>query len=290
MKVASNNISDVRRYIKERLKDLYPVEEIQSFTFILFEHYCGMSMAQVLANKRETINESELLLVYDAVKELELYRPIQHILGKTVFYGLNLSVNHHVLIPRPETEELVELAVKQNYYKPKLKILDIGTGSGCIAIALKKNLPDAEVTAIDISADALKVAQQNALKNETEIRLICSDILDETQWAALDAYDIIVSNPPYVLESEKARMQPNVLNFEPASALFVADDNALMFYDAIFRFAKSKQRKCAVYLEINESKANELISLAKEYRFSGIEIVKDINGKDRIMVGSWGLL
>ncbi len=290
MKVASNRISDVRLYIKERLQALYPVEEIQSFTFILFEHYCGMSMAQVLANTRETINESELLLVYDAVKELELYRPIQHILGKTVFYGLNLSVNHHVLIPRPETEELVELAVKQNYYKPGLKILDIGTGSGCIAIALKKNIPEAEVTAIDISADALKVAQQNALKNETEIRLICSDILDETQWAALDAYDIIVSNPPYVLESEKARMQPNVLNFEPASALFVADDNALMFYDAIFRFAKSKQRKCAVYLEINESKANELISLAKEYRFSGIEIVKDINGKDRIMVGSWGLL
>ena len=277
MKVASNRISDVRLYIKERLQALYPVEEIQSFTFILFEHYCGMSMAQVLANTRETINESELLLVYDAVKELELYRPIQHILGKTVFYGLNLSVNHHVLIPRPETEELVELAVKQNYYKPGLKILDIGTGSGCIAIALKKNIPEAEVTAIDISADALKVAQQNALKNETEIRLICSDILDETQWAALDAYDIIVSNPPYVLESEKARMQPNVLNFEPASALFVADDNALMFYDAIFRFAKSKQRKCAVYLEINESKANELISLAKEYRFSGIEIVKDIN-------------
>ncbi|MEI6123300.1 MAG: peptide chain release factor N(5)-glutamine methyltransferase [Bacteroidota bacterium] len=284
MKVASNKIADVRRYIKEGLQGVYPVEEVQSFAFMLFEQFCGMSMAQVLAQTRETINESELLLVYDAVKELQLQRPIQHILGHTRFYGLNLKVNQHVLIPRPETEELVEMVIKQNYYKPQLKILDIGTGSGCIAIALKKNMPDAHITAVDISGEALAVARQNADANDTEIHFVQADILNPSEWAPLTDFDLVVSNPPYVLETEKALMHANVLNFEPHAALFVPDRDALLFYKAIFGLAKSKNKRCSMYTEINESKGADLMQLAQLLDLKYAKVEKDMHGKERFFV------
>ncbi len=283
MKVASNKILDIKSFIRKRLHGLYPEEEISSFIFILFEAYCGMSKTDILAMKRETINESELLLVYDAVKELEHYKPIQYILGKTEFYGLEFRVTPAVLIPRPETEELVDLIIKDNKNITGLKILDIGTGSGCIAISLKKNLPDADVTAIDNSAEALEIAQKNAEINHVKIVFINNDILDKQQWLKSGEFDIIVSNPPYVLESEKALMQPNVLEYEPSTALFVPDSDPLMYYDAIFRFAISKKKRSQIYLEINENMAGELMALAKKYELSDIRIIKDINGKDRFL-------
>jgi len=264
---------------------LYPEEEISSFIFMLFDAYCGMSKTELLALKRETINESELLLVYDAVKELEHYKPIQYILGKTDFYGLEFRVTPAVLIPRPETEELVDLIIKENRIKRGLKILDIGTGSACIAISLKKHLPDAEVTAIDNSAEALELARKNAEINHVKIVFINNDILDKQQWLKSGEFDIIVSNPPYVLESEKALMRPNVLEYEPSTALFVPDSDPLMYYDAIFRFVISKKKRSQIYLEINENKAGELMALAKKYEFSDIRIIKDINGKDRFFSG-----
>jgi len=285
LKVASNKILDIKSFIRKRLHGLYPEEEFSSFVFMLFEAYCGMSKTELLALKRETINESELLLVYDAVKELEQQKPIQYILGKTDFYGLEFSVTPAVLIPRPETEELVDLIIKENKNKTGLKILDIGTGSGCIAVSLKKYLPGAEVTAIDNSAEALELAQKNAEINHAEIVFKNLDMLNEQQWKDIGDFDIIVSNPPYVLESEKALMQPNVLEYEPSTALFVPDSDPLMYYDAIFRFAISKKKQSQVYLEINENKPGELIALAKKYEMSDIRIIKDINGKDRFLSG-----
>ncbi len=283
MKISSNKTSDIREYIKKRLEGLYPAEEIQSFTFMLFEAYCAMSKAQVLANMRSTINESELLLVYDAVKELEKHRPIQYIIGKTIFYDLEFKVNEHVLIPRPETEELVAMIINQNQHRSGLRILDIGTGSGCIAIALKKHMPYALVDAIDISVDALLLADRNSKKLGAPVLLEQCDILDESQWLWLGDFNLIVSNPPYVMESEKQFMQPNVLNYEPSTALFVTDENPLLFYEAIMHFARYNGIACKLYFEINENFGNDLFSLGQKNNFSEICIMKDINGKDRFL-------
>lgn len=284
MKVPSNKITDIKSFARKHLKGKYPEEEISSFIFMLFEAYCGLSKTELLAGKREYINESELLLVYDAVKALEQHKPIQYILGKTTFYGLEFKVTPAVLIPRPETEELVDLIIEENKNKNELKILDIGTGSGCIAVSLKKTIPGSNVSALDISAEAIETAKQNAYANDVAVNFICSDILNENQWQELEEYDIIISNPPYVLESEKAMMQPNVLNYEPSTALFVPDSNALIFYDAIFRFAISKKKQSQIYFEINENKSGELISMANKYGISDNRVIKDINGKDRFLI------
>ena len=216
--------------------------------------------------------------------------PIQHIIGFAHFMGEDFIVNKNVLIPRDETELLVKKAVeignkKREMKNGEIKILDIGTGSGCIAVSLKKYLPGAEVTAIDNSAEALELAQKNAEINHAEIVFKNLDMLNEQQWKDIGDFDIIVSNPPYVLESEKALMQPNVLEYEPSTALFVPDSNPLMYYDAIFRFAVSKKKRSQIYLEINENKASELMALAKKYEMFEIRIIKDINGKDRFLSG-----
>mgnify|MGYP001232472616 CR=1 FL=1 len=286
MKVASNKIIDIKSFTRKHLKGLYPEEEINSFIYMLFEAYCGLSKTELLAGKREYINESELLLVYDAVKALEQHKPIQYILGKTTFYGLEFKVTPAVLIPRPETEELVELILKEHKNNTGLKILDIGTGSGCIAVALKKNMPGCKINAIDISTDALAIARQNAKNNSVDLTFFSADILNENQWRELGTYDIIVSNPPYVLESEKKMMQPNVLDHEPASALFVPDTDPLRYYEAIFRFARHQQKKTKIYLEINESKGPELITAAIRNGLSEVAVIKDLNNKDRFLYGS----
>jgi len=283
MKVPSNNISDIKVFMQTWLQELYPPEEISSLFYILMEIYCGMSRIQLHSGIRETINESELLLVYDAIKELRLGKPIQYITGKAWFCGLEFNVNKDVLIPRPETEEIVELILKDNLTNRGLKILDIGTGSGCIGVALKKKLKEAEVWALDISEDALKIASKNAVLHQTDISFVRADILDLEKLPDLPRFDIIVSNPPYVLESEKKLMHKNVLEFEPQGALFVPDNSALLYYKAIFRFVLQNNIEASVYLEINESKADEMIALANEFRFSDNVIVKDINGKDRFM-------
>jgi len=283
VKVASNKINDIRAFIRKRLHGLYPDEEINSLIFLLFEAFCSLRKTELLAMKRECINESELLLVYGAVKELEHYKPIQYILGKTFFYGLEFKLSCAVLIPRPETEEMVDLIIKENKKNTGLKILDIGTGSGCIAVALKKSLYSAEITAIDNSVEALDIAQKNAEINQTEIVFKNIDILDEQQRSNISGFDIIVSNPPYVQESEKAAMKPNVLNYEPSAALFVPDTNPLLYYKAIFRFAKSQKKKSKIYVEINENKAADLHNLAVTTALSDISILKDINGKDRFI-------
>jgi release factor glutamine methyltransferase len=221
------------------------------------------------------------LLIEDIVNELKKQKPIQYITGKTSFYGLWFTVNEHVLIPRQETEELVRWIIDENAEK-KINILDIGTGSGCIAVSLKKNLPESDVTAVDISEKALNTARINAENNQSAITFSQVNILDNIQ---IDKqFDLIVSNPPYVRACEKARMQDNVLNYEPAEALYVSDKQPLIFYNSIASFAlKHLVDNGLVYLEVNENLADEVALIYENMGFSEVEIRKDINGKDRMM-------
>jgi len=213
---------------------------------------------------------------------LKNFEPIQYILGETEFYGLKLAVNPFVLIPRPETEELVQWIIKSQLPE-NCKILDIGTGSGCIALALKNELKNAEVFGTDISENALVVARQNAIKNNLDVDFFQADIL---KWEKIDwkTFDVIVSNPPYIRESEKKLIHPNVINHEPASALFVADSNPLVFYRSIAIFAKKQlSGNGLLFFEINENLGSEMKKMLICFGFSEIEIRKDINRKNRMV-------
>ncbi|MEI6765369.1 MAG: peptide chain release factor N(5)-glutamine methyltransferase [Bacteroidota bacterium] len=287
MRVSSNIIADVLDFCKKELTDIYGTDEAASLTRILFEEYCGLNRTDLAFKKHECISESELLLVYDAVKLLKQHHPIQYIIGKSEFYGLNFFVNPAVLIPRPETEELVAQILKEklvsNAVNP-LRILDIGTGSGCIAITLKSTISNSTVTAIDISSDALKTAVENATQNNAAVNFERIDMLNTQLMADLGNFDIIVSNPPYVRESEKKQMQPNVTDHEPSVALFVSDDDPLIFYRAIFDFAASHLLSQGVLMvEINEYLGNETMALAELTGSLTAKLIKDLSGKDRFV-------
>ena len=231
------------------------------------------------------LSESEMLTFHFAVKDLLKNKPIQYIIGETEFCDLKFKVNENVLIPRPETSELVMNIVNRQKTKDKrqLSILDIGTGSGCIAISLAKNIPGSKVYALDISEKALEVAKTNAFNNNVDITFIHDDILSLNNKIETK-FDIIVSNPPYVRELEKAEMRDNVLNWEPHNALFVSDNAPLIFYRNILEFAKTHLNENGeIWFEINEYLGKEMTDLCKEYGFSGIEIFKDFRGKERIV-------
>ncbi len=218
----------------------------------------------------------------NAIYRLKKNEPIQYIIGETEFYGLPFKVNKHTLIPRPETEELVDWVISEIPPLGFRGILDIGTGSGCIAVSLAKNLPNAKVSALDISMEALKVARENAQINTVTIDFFPCDILKAEQLP--EKYDIIVSNPPYVRESERDKMQPNVLNHEPASALFVEDKEPLVFYQAIARLSKTVLNPGGVlYFEINEYLGKDLQEVLTTEGFGKIIVKKDIFGKDRML-------
>ena len=229
------------------------------------------------------LSESEMLTFHFAVKDLLKNKPIQYIIGETDFCDLKFKVNGNVLIPRPETSELVYKIVERQKTKDKrqLSILDIGTGSGCIAISLAKNIPDSKVYALDISEKALEVAKENAINNNVDVTFINDDILSLKN--NIDTkFDIIVSNPPYVRELEKAEMRDNVLNWEPHNALFVSDNDPLIFYRNILEFAQTHLNENGeIWFEINEYLGKEMTVLCKEYDFSDVEIFKDFRGKER---------
>ena len=215
------------------------------------------------------------------LKRLNNFEPIQYITGKTFFFNSYFEVNSFTLIPRPETEELVQLILSENSLNTP-QIIDIGTGSGCIAISLAKELKSASVSALDISAEALSVAQRNAVTNKVSVSFIELDFLLQRD-SIKNAFDIIVSNPPYVLESEIPEMRKNVLDHEPHLALFVEDNQALKYYDALLSFAKSNLKPNGyVYAEINEQKGLEMLALVSAYGFTNASVVKDRFNKDRI--------
>ena len=264
-------------------------EEVDCFFFILIESYYNVSRIQLAMDSDFGINDSEKIL--NALALLKQQKPIQYIIGETEFYGLPFKVNESVLIPRPETEELVEWVLSKVDKNKTIHILDIGTGSGCIAISLAKNLPNSKVYGLDVSAEALKTAKLNAESNKVHVEFIKADILEvESRRPKIDTnFDIIISNPPYVREQEKEFMNPNVLENEPHLALFVKDENPLLFYDAITQFATNNLAKEGeLYFEINEYLGNAMIELLNDNNFKNIELKQDIYKKDRMIKGIKG--
>jgi release factor glutamine methyltransferase len=288
MKIKSNKVQSVINYFNDELKGLYPKEEIQNFIFFSFQHFLNYNRIDLIINKDNTLSESELLKFMRVVKELKNSKPIQYILGETIFYGLKFTVSPDVLIPRPETEELVDWIInscKKHKQNTPLKILDIGTGSGCIPITLKHHLPNNEVHALDVSQEALNIATKNAQLNKVNVNFKLQDILILTA-EDITKYDIIISNPPYVCRSESQYMFKNVLDFEPHLALFVEDNDALKFYKAICNYSQSNLNNGGfLYFEINEHFEKEIIKLLTDNGFQDIESKKDIRGKERMVRG-----
>ncbi|WP_436413040.1 peptide chain release factor N(5)-glutamine methyltransferase [Petrimonas sp.] len=276
----------MKNFIKNELKGLFSPDEINSLTRLILEKEFSIPLADVLTCKFNHLSDAEMQRLSEIVGKLKNSEPIQYILGETDFFGLTFYLDDSVLIPRPETEELVQWIVDSVKNEP-LKILDIGTGSGCIAVTLAKKLPFAEVHAWDISRDALGVARKNADKNGVHLFLAEKDILQES--VSDEKFDIVVSNPPYVTEFEKGEMQENVLNFEPHLAMFVSDQNALVFYEKIADFAlKNLNKGGKLFFEINREKGNQIEMLLQQRGFGNIERQKDISGNERMIKAERG--
>lgn len=285
MKIAQNNVEAVEQYLKESLSAFYSAREIELFTDILLEDFWNISKSQRLLNKDIRLSESQLLQVIYACKDLKKYRPIQYITGKVFFADLELEVDENVLIPRPETEELFSLIAKENH-SPSV-IVDFCTGSGCLALALKNRYSSAKVIATDISKGALTVAQRNAHKNKLEVHFIESDVLNSQSSDFPFKADIIVSNPPYVLESDKKDMSANVLQYEPQLALFVDDDNAIVFYKKIADIAFELLNDGAkLYFEIHENKGKEVCDYLVAKGFTQVMVIKDFYEKERFVAAT----
>jgi release factor glutamine methyltransferase len=284
LKIKSNKVTDIRATYTGNLRKLYPEQEANSLLDILLLEIAGISRVQRIADSNLRLSESEILKIHFACKELMLCRPIQYILDNTDFYGLRLNVNEHVLIPRPETEELVEWVIKTYKTFDPFRVLDIGTGSGAIALALCKNLPDAEIWAMDVSTEALEVAVANGAALELPVKWIEADISDHRQYSKFPQFDVIVSNPPYVTESDKAQMQANVLNYEPAGALFVGDADPLVFYRHILAFAQAHLYSGGnIFMEINERFGDETRGMLEAAGYKSIEMRHDVRGRVRMV-------
>ena len=280
-------LKQFRIHFFESLKGIHDENEVESFFFILTEYLHNLKRIDLALNPSFEISEAEVQKWESIISELKTEKPIQYIIGETWFYDSKFYVNEHTLIPRPETEELVDwifATEKKNDKKEKLTILDIGTGTGCIPISLKKNLPQAEVSAIDVSEEALKVAQKNALENKVAINFILQNILEIEDLK--QQFDIIVSNPPYVRNMEKQEIKKNVLAFEPHLALFVEDNDALLFYRKIAQLAlKNLTPNGLLFFEINQYLGKETVELFENLGFKNIELKKDIYGNDRMIKG-----
>jgi release factor glutamine methyltransferase len=294
-------IKDVFLQFQQGLTGVYDSRETEAITLLVLEEITGMSRAKIKAFPEDDVDGEAIEKIQSILEELKTGRPVQYILGSTEFYGLSFLVNPATLIPRPETEELVEwiLSLVGSWklaVGTSLSVLDIGTGSGCIAISLKKNLPHAAVTAIDISAGALHTAMQNAVINDVKVDFVEQDILKVDKSGSPKAgstssfdirnsmFDIIVSNPPYVTLEDKLQMHQNVTNFEPHSALFVPENDPLLFYKAIANYAAGQLLPGGVlFFEINENFGKETVELLTDNAFKNIELRKDMSGRDRMV-------
>lgn len=275
-------LKEYRNYFIEKLTPLYDSMEAESFFTITLEELKGWKRVDLALHPDAVLSSDEIAKWNGILALLEEQKPIQYIFGKAHFYGLEFEVNENTLIPRPETEELVEWIISENEHKGKTAILDIGTGSGCIAISLAKNLPDASVSAIDVSEQALVVAKRNANRNETNVSFIIQNILAAETLP--QTFDIIVSNPPYVRNLEKVEIKENVLQYEPHLALFVEDNDALLFYRKIALLAKGNLTPNGkLYFEINQYLGIEMIEMLENFGFRDIVLKKDIYGNDRMI-------
>ena len=280
------NMQRFLSYIENRLGFRYSKNELKSITHLLLKELAGMSSVQIYCDKDTKFTDDITFQLKTSVDRLYNGEPIQYILGQTVFYDLPFVVRAGVLIPRPETEEIVELILKDFSNKAQqLQLLDIGTGSGCIAVSLAKNLPVSKVSAWDISPEALKIAVENAVINKVSINFQLMDVKNpELLINNADKWDVIVSNPPYVCESEKVAMESHVLKHEPHLALFVNDDDPLIFYRLISEFAANHLLQGGgLYFEINSYLGKETLHLVEQYGFSRAELLQDLSGRDRMI-------
>ena len=264
----------------KKLSDLYPKSEIDTFFYWIAEDVLELERIQVSLNSEKKIEESQLKMIKSYLKRLLKEEPIQHILGYTEFYGLRFKVNSDVLIPRPETEELVDWVINDLKNEKTRHIIDIGTGSGCIPISLKKNLPQHNLSGLDVSREALKLVKENAEANKVEIDIIEQDILSTETLPS--GVEVIVSNPPYVRSLEKNKISKNVLEYEPHLALFVEDDNPFLFYEKIVKLAKLLPYPVIVYFEISQYLKKDFEALMQYLGIKSVEIRQDFRGNDRM--------
>lgn len=280
MFTATNKPIDLLPYFHRKLDLIYPKREVDNLFYWVMEERFNISKFDLKFSDRR-FTESELLGIREIVKRLEKQEPIQYILGTAFFYNCTINVDENTLIPRPETEELVDWVLKEA--SPDKRVLDIGTGSGCIPIALKKAMPKLQVSGLDISTKALRMASSSAELNKVKVHFIKKNILEASK-ADLPNVDIIISNPPYVLESDKQKMENNVLSYEPHLALFVADDDPLLFYRKIAIVAREVLNLGGViFFEIHEKFGPEIVRLLQDLEYHSIELRKDLQGKDRMV-------
>ena len=278
-------IRDYRAYFIKELTPICSAEEAESFFYIIQEDLQQLKRVDLALNPDLSLSEEQLNKWNAYLSQPKLEIPVQYVLGKTNFFGLDFEVNPAVLIPRPETEELVDWIIesqKETAKDQNLRIIDIGTGSGCIAISLAKNIPNAQVTALDVSVDALATAKKNAQNNQVDVAFRNQNILETNDLQ--EKFDVIVSNPPYVRDLEKVEIKKNVLDYEPHLALFVENDNALIFYKKIAELAqKNLKPNGFLFFEINQYLGPEMIGLLQEMGFKNIVLKKDIYGNDRMI-------
>lgn len=290
MDIRNNLLSYLKKKYLKDLSAYYDKREAEQLLTILIEHFFGVSRNQLIMDPDIRLSESEILKIHMSVKELKKFKPVQYITGMVEFHDLVFKVSPDVLIPRPETEELVQI-IAEREKGIGLVVLEIGTGSGCIPISLKSLLKNAIVHATDISASAISIAKENAKDNNLEVEFHNHDILHNDNIVDIIggpiSFDVIVSNPPYVTNDDKSKMHSNVIDYEPDNALFVPDNDHLLYYNAILKFTeKSLKKGGRIYFEINESLGSEMLVLVGKYGYSNVELLKDIRGKDRFIVAS----
>jgi release factor glutamine methyltransferase len=279
-------IHEASQQLLFQLFHLYDEREAKNIADWIMENITGWKKIDRVVNKNVPLSAMQENLLKQYTHELQLHKPVQYVLHEAWFYKMKLYVDENVLIPRPETEELVEWVIAEvgNQKSEAGSMLDIGTGSGCIPLALKKNLAFFDIHSCDISEGALEVARRNAIEQQLEIQFHLLNILSEEERTALPQFDIIVSNPPYIPQKDKTTMAANILNYEPHLALFVKNNDPLIFYKAIADFATTHLKKAgSIYLEIHEDFGNEVINLFKEKNYNKIELKKDLQGKDRMI-------
>ena len=278
-------IKELYRNFLVQLQKIYSLSEATSITEWVFEKMTSLKRSDILKNPEKKITPAADKLIQETLQELLLHKPVQYVLGEAWFYRMKFRVNAHVLIPRPETEELIEQLITDR--KSKLTdpaILDIGTGSGCIPIAIKKNLPASKLTAVDVSKDALALAKENAALHNANINFMLLDFLDESTWPSLQVFDIIISNPPYIPLNEKGKLAKNVTDFEPHLALFVPDKSPLLFYEKIAAFGRDHLLPNGkIYLETHEDYTKETAALFRT-NYQTVMIKKDMYGKERMII------
>lgn len=279
-------IQHAYRQLLAQLYEIYETREAANIADWVIEHVTGQRKIDRIVYKDIPVSEEQQAKLAKIAGELLQHRPVQYVLGEARFMNMKLTVNEHVLIPRPETEELAEWIIEDIKVSGKeiVSIIDIGTGSGCIPIAVKKKIHAAAVSAIDVSDKALQAAKLNAANQKVTIDFYHLDFLNERKWDELSKFDIIASNPPYIRESEAVEMRENVLRYEPHIALFVPDEDALIFYEAIAKFSREHLKtKGSVYVEINETLGEQVSEVFRKNGFFNVILKKDMQGRDRMV-------